>query len=138
MDLGRFQAGQVVTVGVTTLDSGGSPATPDAAPAATVKDPGGNTVWSGKLPMAPGAYPPTAFALPVFVGVGYSLGTYTVSYTWAVGAFNGTASDTFTVIGGGDVGGRVISLYAYGRPEARFVVAQLSSGNTIQGRNPRL
>lgn len=135
MDLGRFQPGQVVTLGVSTVDGSANPAWPDAAPVATIRDSSSNVIWSGKISLDGGAY---HFSLPVFVGISYSVGTYQVTYAWAV---NGTAvasSDSFDVIAGGDIGGSVVSMYAYVRPEATYVVAQLSSGNLVQGRNPRL
>ena len=135
MDLGRIQPGQFVTIGVATVDGAGHPATPDAAPVATITDASNAVVFAGKIPMRRDT---RHFALPIFAGITLPLGTYTVSYAWAVGVFGGTATDTFTIIHGGDIGGRIISMYAYDRPEARYVVAQLSSGNIVQGRNPRL
>ena len=136
MDLGRFQPGQIVGIGVSTVDAADAPAWPDAAPVATITDGDNNVVWTGKIALDPNrAY---RFSLSVFLGVPYSLGTYQVGYAWSIGAFSGTASDTFEVIHGGDVGGRIIAMYAYDRPEARYVVAQLTSGNIVQGRNPRL
>lgn len=135
MNLGRFQPGQVVKISVATVDGSGTPATPDAAPVATIRNGSNAVIWTGKLAMDGST---KVFSLAVFVGIPYPLGTYTVTYQWAVGGFNGTGSDTFDVIHGGDVGGRVISMYAYDRPEARYVVAQLTSGNIVQGRNPRL
>jgi hypothetical protein len=134
MDLGRYQQGQVVNLEVTATDGGGSPAQPDAAPAATVSDADSNVVAVLKLAIN---LDETNFALPVFLGVGFPLGTYTVEYSWIIGGVSGSGSDTFDVIHGGDVGGGVISMFAYDRPEARYVVAQLSSGNLVQGRNPK-
>jgi hypothetical protein len=135
MNLGRFQPGQVVNISIQTVDSFDLPATPDAAPVAKIRDSLNAVVFSGKMAMDGST---KVFSLSVFVGISYPLGTYTVSYQWVVGGFHGTGSDTFDVIHGGDVGGRIISMYAYDRPEARYVVAQLTSGNVVQGRNPRL
>lgn len=135
MNLGRFQQGQIVKISIATVDGNDLPATPDAAPVATIRDPSNAVIFSGKLAMDGGTQ---LFSLPIFVGISYPLATYTVGYTWSVGGFNGTGSDTFDVIHGGDVGGRIIAMYAYDRPEARYVVAQLTSGNIVQGRNPRL
>ncbi|SIO38004.1 hypothetical protein SAMN05444166_4234 [Singulisphaera sp. GP187] len=135
MNLGRYQQGQTVTIGLAVVDANGDPASPITAPTAVITDADDSVVASLKLAMNGNS---TAFALGVFLGINYSLGTYTVTYSYQSGAFSGSASDTFTVIPGGDPGGRVISLYAYDRPEARYVVAQLTSGLILQGRNPRL
>lgn len=135
MDLGRFQPGQDVRIGVATVDVDGNPAWPVLAPVSTVKDADNNTIFSGKIPMSGLAY---IFSRQLFLGLLYPVGIYQVNYAWTVGSFNGTASDTFEVISGGDVGGGIIAMYAYVRPEATYVVAQLSSGNIVQGRNPRL
>lgn len=135
MDLGRFQPGQVVTIGVATVDGSDNPVAPLAAPVATVTNSSSDVVFSGKIAMN---LDTMHFALPIFLGILYPLGTYTVSYTWSAVGFSGSASDTFEVIGGGDIGGRVISIYAYVQPQAQYVIAQLSSGNIVQGRNPRL
>ena len=126
--LGRFQQGQNVTIGVSTT------AAPDAAPIATIKDSSGDTIWSGGIALVAA----NTFSLSIFIGVVFSLGTFTVTYSWAIKGVAGTATDTFDVIGGGDPGGKVVSMYSYVRPDATYVVAQLSSGNTVQGRNPRL
>lgn len=134
MNLGRFQQGQTVQLHVTTVDEDGNAAQPDAAPIATFKDSNSEVVAAVKMPMFLG---PVSFLLSIFLGVEFPLGTYTVEYSWSIGDFTGSASDTFFVIHGGDVGGRVISMFAYDRPEARYVVAQLSSGNLVQGRNPK-
>lgn len=136
MNLGRFQSGQSVTIAVSTLGSTSLPVMPDAAPVATIKDSVGDVILLRKLALE--RFGSNVFSLDVFLGVRYPLGTYTVEYQWVVGGFTGTGSDTFDVIHGGDVGGRIISMYAYDRPEARYVVAQLTSGNFVQGRNPRL
>ena len=136
MNLGRFQPGQILPIGVTTVDGTGTPTWPDTAPVATVKDAGNNVIWTGKVALDPDT--PYRFSSALFLGIPYSLGTYSVGYEWSVGVYNGTATDTFDVISGGDVGGRIIAMYAYDRPEARYVVAQLTSGNIVQGRNPRL
>jgi hypothetical protein len=134
MYLGRFQQGQPVRLAVSPV-SGGNPATPDSAPVATVTGPVGFASFSAKLAMDGG---PTAFALAIPLVAEFLLGTYSVSYSYSVGGNAGTASDTFDVIAGGDPGGRIISMTAYDRPEARYVVTQLSSGRIVQGRNPTI
>ncbi len=135
MDLGRFQPGPSVTIGLSTVNAAQSPAMPDAAPIATIVNASSVTIWTGKIALTP---TPFLFSLPIFLGIAYPVGTYQVSYSWDVLGVPVTASDQFEVIAGGDIGGRVISMYAYVRPEATYVVGQLTSGTIVQGRNPRL
>lgn len=136
MDLGRYQVGQVVIPAVETFDRSGGPAEPEAAPTATIAGPGGFVRGPFKLAMDGG---PMRFALPILLGLEFGLGIYQVSYQYRADGYDiATPTDTFEVIAGGDVGGRVISMTAYGRPEAQYVVAQLASGRVVQGRNPRL
>lgn len=135
MNLGRFQPGQTVNIAVSTVDGDGNPAMPDAAPIATITAPDSTVLFAGKIALTA---TPFLFSLPIFVGIPYSVGTYQVEYQWLVAGVSVNASDTFDVIHGGDAGGRIIAMYAYDRPEASYVVAQLTSGNVVQGRNPRL
>lgn len=135
MNLGRFQPGQRVLLGVSTVDGSANPAWPDSAPVATITDSNNDTIWTGKIALDGDQY---HFSLNVFLGIAYSVGTYQVAYAWAVNGTPVTATDTFDVIAGGDIGGAVVSMYGYVRPESTYVVAQLDSGNIVQGRNPRL
>jgi len=80
----------------------------------------------------------TRFTASLFLGLGFPLGTYRVTFTYRAGGFDRSATTTFDVIAGGDPGGSVISMASYERPEARYVVAQLSSGRIVQGRNPSI
>lgn len=135
MSLGRFQLGQSVPLSLSVVNSGGSPVWPDAAPTATITDSGSHVIAEFKMAMTGASY---VFSADEFLGLDYTLGTYSLSYQWFVGGSSVSASDSFDVAPGGDAGGRVISMYAYSRPEASYVVGQLSSGNIVQGRNPRL
>lgn len=133
MDLGRYLLGQSVRVGIDTVDADGNPAAPDSAPTATISGP--VSLGPMKLAMDGGS---TSFSLSLFLGGGLALGTYTVTYAYSVNGFNGSGTDTFDLIQGGDIGGRILSMTSYARPEAQYVVCQLASGRLVQGRNPRL
>ncbi|MBX6312831.1 MAG: hypothetical protein IRY99_07945 [Isosphaeraceae bacterium] len=135
--LGRYQRGQAVTLGVRVLGPDRLPAMPDSAPTARVYGDGG-LVATYRLPIIDKGGQVGMFQRPVAIGLEYERGRYRVVYQYAVGAHAGMVIDTFEVIPGGDSGGAVISMYAYDRPEARYVVAQLSDGKLVQGRNPRL
>lgn len=132
--LGRYQVGQSVPLALAVVDGDGQPAAPDAAPLATVTDPDEAVVAAVKMALAGDAM---HFALPYFLGIERALGTYTVGYAYSIGGESSALAGSFDVIPGGDVGGAVISLIGYDRPEAQFVVAQLTSGRLVQGKNPR-
>jgi len=135
MNLGRFQLGQFVTLGLSTVNTVGVPTAPDAAPMATITTPGVVAGAPFKLAMNGG---PLAFALSIQLGLAYGLGTFSVTYTYSVNGAALTGGDTFTVIAGGDPGGGIIAMAYYERPEAGYVVTQLTSGRIVQGRNPSL
>jgi hypothetical protein len=135
MNLGRFQLGQFVKLGLPIVNGGGSPVAPDSAPTATITSPSNVTGAPFKLAMDGG---PLAFSLPVQLGLSFALGTFSVSYTYKVNGVTFTSGDTFNVIAGGDPGGGIIAMSFYDRPEARYVVTQLTSGRIVQGRNPSL
>ena len=136
MSLGRFQAGQFLTLAVNTTDAGHVPALPDSAPVMTITDSGSAVIATAKVPLDP--LLPFTFGMRIFLGLEFALGTYTVGYAWTVNGSGVSVSDTFDLIAGGDAGGRIIAMYGYDRPEAKYVVTQLTSGNVVQGRNPRL
>lgn len=136
MDLGRFQPGDIIELKFDTVDGDSNRAAPDVSPTIQIVDADSNAIMPTNKAGLIGSY--THFGLDLFVSALYPLGTYTVTYSWTVSGTGFTATDTFTVIGGGDIGGSIIAMRAYVRPEASYVVAQLNSGNIVQGRNPRL
>ena len=132
--LGRFQAGQTVPLSVSPVDGAGYPTPPDRPPIAVVTDPDGHATTIA-LAMRGGNL---VFGCDFFLGSAAILGTYTIGYSYVVAGTPGTATGSFDVIIGGDLGGAVIALYAYARPEAQYVVAQLSSGMLAMGKNPSI
>ena len=129
----RYQRGQQVPISLTLAGLA------DAPPLATIHDPNNALLGIWKLPYQPG-YSPMAFVYGSLIRLqgGAALGTYQVTFSCSVGGQAQTQTATFDVVPGGDSGGEVISLYAYDRPEARYVLAQLGSGKLVQGRNPHL
>lgn len=136
MDLGRFQPGDIIHLEFDTVNGDDVLTAPDASPTVTIVDADSVVVRPQTGIGASGSY--VHFELALFVSALYPLGTYTVTCSWLISGSSFSASATFTVIGGGDIGGSIISMRAYVRPEASYVVAQLNSGNIVQGRNPRL
>jgi hypothetical protein len=129
----RYQRGQYVVLG-SSLDL-----LPDGPPVATVLDPNNALFGQFPIPYAPVAGSPGyEFAYPLSLPGGAVLGTYQVTIAYAVAGVPASITSSFDVVAGGDSGGQVISMYAYVRPEAKYVLAQLSSGKLVQGRNPHL
>lgn len=136
--IGSYRAGQTVPIGVRTMAYQSRPSMPDRAPTATIFDDAGDPVGTFKIPILSGGGVTGVFSLPLYLGNAFTEGRYRVVYQWSVGGYTGMRLDTFDVGPGGDPGGSVISLFAYDRPEARYVVAQLAGGLLVQGRNPRI
>ncbi len=133
--LGAYRQGQTVALGVRTTGSQGRTAMPDAAPVADVYNDAGQRVASLALPLIDDDQG-GVFALPLFLGTGFAVGRYRVAYRYRAGTFTGLKLDSFDVSPGGDPSGPVIGLFAYDRPEARYVVAQTADGTLIQGATP--
>ena len=119
---------------MSPVDGAGYPTPPDVTPTVTITDPDESTITLGLTMLGSNLL----FGCNFFLGSDAVLGTYTIEYLYIVAGATGTASGSFDVIIGGDAGGVVISLYAYARPEAQYVVAQLSSGILVMGKNPSI
>ena len=133
--IGQFQQGQTMTLMLRSVGYSGQLVMPDAPPSATIYDDSGNAqVFS--LPASDQAN--SIFSLPIFLGLTFPLGRYRVYHRYSSGGDIKARADFFEVIPGGDPGGAVISVFAYDRPEAGYVLAQLGSGMLVQGRNPRI
>jgi hypothetical protein len=129
----RYQRGQQIPI---ECDLSGKA---DVPPIATITDPNNALFGTLRLPYIPG-YSPTSFAYRSLIRLpgGAALGTYQVTFTFTISGLAGSTTASFDAVPGGDSGGEVISLYAYDRPEARYVLAQLGSGKLVQGKNPHL
>lgn len=110
--------------------------TPAVSPVITVKNGLGGTVFSF---LAALSSKPLNFARYFRMSFGAALGTYSVSV-----AFTGLTGNkyvgvgSFTLVGGGDNGGAVVSMFVSERPEGSKMIAQLDSGRLVQGDNPHL
>jgi hypothetical protein len=131
--MSRYQRGQRIHL---TLDTASAP---DALPVATIRRDGSATIvasFTMALPRPPHGY--RKFFASFVVGAGFSLGTYQVEFAYSVAGTPYERSGSFEVVAGGDAAGDVISLHASTRPEGHYVLAQLSSGRLVRGRNPHL
>jgi hypothetical protein len=71
-----------------------------------------------------------------FLGRLYAVGMYQVVYYYSVSGAPMAETDCFEIVGGGGNLGSVVSTYFYDRPEAKFVIQGLESGEILKGRNP--
>ena len=131
---GWYQAGDLVPIALSTTADGLAVA-PDLAPTAVISKPTAVALPAQLMGLAGG---PTSWLINFFLDNTAILGTYQIAFTYYVAGVEYTATGSFIVVAGGDIGGDVISLYAFSRPDATYVLAQLTSGVIVCGRNPIL
>jgi hypothetical protein len=135
-DLGNYQLGQTVPLTLVVRDSLGRSALPDVIPTVAIYDANYDAVFAANPYPSDPQGSPSVFAYPLKLGSAYVLGKFFVVFRYSVGGVSNLTLQTFTVVGGGDAGGNMISLYSLDRPEARYVLGQLSGGSLVQGRKP--
>jgi hypothetical protein len=135
--LGRFRLGQVVPLLAWVRDSDDSAIAADAPPLARVFDQSGTLIDAFTLPALDRYGILGLYGLPLRLGFGLEPGHFIVTYACLVGGRAFIATSVFEIVRGGDASGAVISLFASDRPEASYVLAQVTSGRILQGRNPR-
>lgn len=126
--LGRYRRGDKVDLSLSL------PSTPDAPPIAVVLDSDSTQIASMMMPAA--NQDRTNFALPLPVGLPYSVGSFSVYFHYTIAGTTSLKQVTFDVVSGGDSGGSVIALYSLDRVESRCIVAQLDSGALVLGKTP--
>lgn len=134
---GNVQLGQEVILGLQCLDASGVPVLPDESPVIDVYAPG-HVVAGKKIPINDKAGVTGFFQYGLFLDLKFTVGPCLVTYRYHAGAYEGFAEDTFTILPGGHPDGTIISLAWYHRPHANFLVAQLTSGKLVKGRNPTI
>jgi hypothetical protein len=132
-----MRLGEEITVAVQVYDSNGTPQLPDDCPIAKIFNAAGSVVWTAKIAIQDRYGTVGYFQQNIFLGPAFAVGPYTVTYSYAVGGNPGSDEDNFEVIAGGDSDGTTESLYFYHRPQADYVIQQLSSGKIKRRRNPR-
>ena len=135
---GRFRLGEEATIGVFCFDGNYAPVLPDDCPVAKIFDASGNRVWTGKVPIQDRYGITGLFQTQVYLSPTFAPGQYTVSYSYSSGggAYAGSDEDNFEVLPGGDTDGITEAMFYYHRPQADYVVQQLSSGKLKKRRNP--
>jgi hypothetical protein len=135
--LGRYRLGQTVPLLLWVRDSDDSAAEADSPPVARVFEADGTLAGSFTLPALDRYGVDGLYGLPMRLGFGLDPGHFIVTYASLVGGRAFIAKAVFEIVRGGDASGAVISMFASDRPEASYVLAQVTSGRILQGRNPR-
>ena len=134
---GDVQLGQEVVLGLQCHDTNMVPVVPDSSPVIDVYAPG-HVISAKKIPVMDRSGVKGYFQYGLFLDQKYTVGQCLVTYRWTTGAYQGYCEDTFMILPGGHPDGSVISLSWYHRPHANFLVAQLTSGKLVKGRNPTI
>lgn len=136
---GRFQLGQEVPLGVLCRNASDTPTNPDAAPLVDIYNDAGSKVISGhRLPLVDRGGQAGYFARRFFLDGRFAVGRYSVVYRYVISSYIGREEDCFEVMAGGSKRGSIIGLYWFDRPQAKFLVQHLDSGQVRQSRNPRV
>lgn len=134
MYLGRYSLGQYVPLAVLTLGDGYSSGWPSVAPNFAVYDDSGERIVTGSLPSVDRELGTFSFRLRL--GTAFAVGHHTAVVDWILDGTNRRAVSRFEVVGGGNANGGIISMHAYRRPHADFLVSKLDTFQRAIQRNP--
>lgn len=135
--LGRYQVGATVLLYIECKNASGAPTLPDQPVQYKVFAAGSTVPVEAHLMPIEDRYIVTGlFRSTQFLGRLYSPGMYQVVYYYSLSGSPVAETDNFEIVGGGGQLGAVVSTYFYNRPEAKFVIQGLESGQILKGRNP--
>jgi hypothetical protein len=135
---GRYRLGEEPLFTVLCVNNSGVPVEPDTAPTLRLYASDGTAVTTKTLPAIDRYARTGLFGLRLYLGADFALGQYLVLYQYSVSATAKGAWDRFEVVGGGHKDGAVLAMAYFHRPNADFIVQQLTSGKIQRGRNPRV
>lgn len=136
---GRFQLGQLISLGVQCTLADGVASAPDAAPQMRIYTgpvPAQTAIVARSIPVQDRNGTTGLFVFPQLLDSRFGSGTYCALYLWTVGGVYRDALDQFEVIDGGAAGGQVISAAWFPRGASNFLIYQTDSGTLNKGRNP--
>lgn len=136
--LGRYPLGRQVPLAVRCRNASGAPVAPDSCPAVDIYSSAGKVKSGVLLPVTDPVAAVGLFSLNLFLDASFSPGQYRAVCRWTAAGYYGSEVDTFEVLPGGDVGGPVVGLTNYERPQAVYVPQVTWSGTFRRGKNPRL
>jgi hypothetical protein len=134
--LGQYQLGDRLPIRVFCSDSDDLPVEPDEAPRACLRNASGVAVPDLWIPPLNRSGSPGLFQYPLHLDARFSTGYYAVEISWKVSGSPRATVVQFQIVAGGDPEGAVLSMYAFSRPHAEFLVYQTDSAKIHKGRNP--
>lgn len=78
------------------------------------------------------------FSYPLRLDASFPAGSYSATYFFVAGSFNGLEEDTFEVVAGGNSDGAIVTHHYWARPEATYLVQQTESESILLKRNPSI
>ena len=137
MYLGRQQLGTHLDVFLQTLDEDGVGTMPDAVPLMKVWL-GSTLALAAEMPIIDKTIMVGLFRYPLFLGLGFTVGHYSIGLHYVVNGLSVNETRTFEVLPAGDQRGQVLSMYWLHRPENDQVIMQMESGIILRGKNPKI
>lgn len=134
---GRRQLGQEIFLAVLTVDGNGTPTIPDNVPTMKIYTGSGTLVLARSIPIFDRYGTTGLFAYRQFLDGRFASGQYRVTYAWSISGTRYLDEDGFEIVDGGNADGAVLAMTTFVKPQATFIVQDLSSGKTVKGRNPR-
>jgi len=139
MYFGRKQIGDLLAVPISCTNASSVPVDPDTPPSVSVYDSSGTRV-SGPVSVPPKDQVGTTgmFEHRVRLDDAFSVGAYSVLFSWTSGVFNGSSAAWFEIMPGGHSSGAVFSMEYLRRPVDRWIVYETESDEVFLGKNPRI
>jgi len=136
--LGRYRLGERVPLALQCVTLAGVPTWPDAAPYADVWNAAGTKIKTVRMVVVDRFRVTGLFTRRLFLGAEFAVGSCRVVYRYTTNSAVdvGQDHDYFELIGGGHADGPVISMHAFDRPGALYVVHGTAAGRLLRGRNP--
>lgn len=136
MSVAQCKAGDELVITFSTRDHDNAASDPDNPPVASFYQ-GGSRVAVVPSVIVQGERT-DVYMIRAFIGNSFSVGKLIVVIRWGAGGDDCRLHVSAEVLPGGDSEGPIISMYAFNRPDGRYVVAQCAGGRLFRGKNPRL
>lgn len=140
MYLGRQQLGTWLDVYLNCVNASRTPTLPDAVPTIRIRRCSDNAVvYTGLMPIVEKEGSAIGlFCSRLLLGIGFSVGTHTVTMFYVSGGQRFEVSKTFEIMAAGDPKGQVLAMIYLHNPSADYIVYQVESGLLMKGKNPKV